>query len=114
MSAGCGAGMTADSVSWPTSVAAYLAARGAQTVLNAVGAHLRCTEPRLSAVEVFADVPAFLAAGNSAPWPGRPRRRGTAPQAAAARVLDLTGAGTRLPQRAGGRGQVTAGTSRAT
>jgi anti-sigma regulatory factor (Ser/Thr protein kinase) len=45
-------------------------------VRNAVGAHLRRTEPRLAAVKVFADVPAFLAAGNSAPWPGRlPRMR---------------------------------------
>ena len=57
-------------------VAAYLAARGGQVVLNAVGPHLRRTEPRLAALEVFADVPAVLAAGNAAPCPGRlPRMR---------------------------------------
>ena len=57
-------------------VAAYLAARGGQMVLNAMGAHLRRTEPRLAALQAFADVPAILAAGNAAPWPGRlPRMR---------------------------------------
>jgi len=56
--------------------AGYLAARGGQMVLNAMGAHLRRTDPRLAALEVFADVPAVLAAGNAAPWPRRlPRMR---------------------------------------
>ena len=57
-------------------VAAFLAARGGQMVLNAMGAHLRRTEPRLAALKVFADVTAALAAGNAASWPGRlPRMR---------------------------------------
>jgi anti-anti-sigma regulatory factor len=57
-------------------VAAYLAARGGQMVLSAVGAHLKCTEPRLASLKVFADVPAVLAAGNGATWPRRlPRMR---------------------------------------
>lgn len=57
-------------------VAAYLAARGGQMVLSAVGTHLRCTEPRLASLKVFADVPAVLTAGNDASWPRRlPRMR---------------------------------------
>ena len=56
--------------------AGYLAARGGQMVLNALGTHLRRTDPRLAALQVFADVPAVLAAGNAAPWPQRlPRMR---------------------------------------
>lgn len=51
--------------------AEYLAARGGQMVLNAMGAHLRRTDPRLAALEVFADVPAILAAKDAAPCPGR-------------------------------------------
>jgi anti-sigma regulatory factor (Ser/Thr protein kinase)/anti-anti-sigma regulatory factor len=79
-------------------VAAYLAARGGQMALNAMGAHLRRTDPRLAALEVFADVPAVLAAGNAAPWPGRlPRMRRSRP----ARGELLRHACQRLPSRPG-------------
>ena len=82
-------------------VAAYLAARGGQMVLNAMGAHLRRTEPRLAALEVFADVPAVLAAGNSAPWPGRlPRMRRCRPFGLGRAEL-LRHAYQRLPSRPG-------------
>jgi anti-anti-sigma regulatory factor len=61
-------------------VATYLAARGGQMVLSAMGAHLRCTEPRLASMTVFADVPAVLATGNGATWPPRlPRMRRRGP-----------------------------------
>jgi hypothetical protein len=80
-------------------VAAYLAARGGQMALNAMGAHLRRTEPRLAALEVIADVPAVLAAGNAAPWPGRlPRMRRRRPPA---RGELLRHACHRLPSRPG-------------
>ncbi len=60
----------------PADVAGYLTARGGQMVLNAVGAHLRRTEPRLAAVKAFADVSAALAARDATPWRGRlPRMR---------------------------------------
>ena len=82
-------------------VAAYLAARGGQMVLNAMGAHLRRTEPRLAAVEVFADVPAVLATGNSVPWPGRlPRMRRCRP-AQPGRAELLRHACQPLPSRPG-------------
>jgi len=82
-------------------VAAYLAARGGQMVLNAMGAHLRRTEPRLAALQVFADVPAALAAGNAAPWPGRlPRLRRGRP-ARPGRAELLRHACQRLPSRPG-------------
>jgi anti-anti-sigma regulatory factor len=65
----CGQRLLAD-------VAAYLAARGGQMVLSTMGAHLRRSEPRLAALQTFPDVPAILAAGNTAPPPGRrPRMR---------------------------------------
>jgi hypothetical protein len=82
-------------------VAAYLAARGGQMVLNALGAHLRRTEPRLAALEVFADVPAVLAARNAAPCPGRlPRMRRCLP-AGPGRAQLLRHACQRLPSRPG-------------
>jgi anti-sigma regulatory factor (Ser/Thr protein kinase) len=81
-------------------VAAYLAARGGQMMLNAVGAHLRRTEPRLAALEVSADVSAVLA-GNSAPWPGRlPRMRRCRPFRPGRAEL-LRHACQRLPSRPG-------------
>lgn len=43
-------------------IAAHLAARGGRMVLCGVGAHLRPAMPRLTAFEVYADVPAALIA----------------------------------------------------
>jgi anti-anti-sigma regulatory factor len=55
-------------------VGAYLAERGGQMVLSGAGAHLRRTEARVTAFEMYADVPAALAAGKSIPRPQRPLR----------------------------------------
>jgi hypothetical protein len=76
-------------------------------VLNAVGAHLRRTEPRLAALQAFADVPAALAAGNAAPRPGRLPRMRRCPPFGPGRAELLRHACQRLPSRPG---QVTAAT----
>jgi anti-anti-sigma regulatory factor len=86
-------------------VAEYLSARGGQMALNAMGAHLRRTEPRQAALKVFADVPAALAAGNTTPWPGRlPRMRRCRPFRPGRGEL-LRHARQRMPSRPG---QITA------
>jgi anti-anti-sigma regulatory factor/anti-sigma regulatory factor (Ser/Thr protein kinase) len=56
-------------------IAAYLADRGGQMVLSGMGAHLRRTEPRVTTLGTYADVPAALAAGKAIPGPRRMRRR---------------------------------------
>ena len=55
-------------------IAAYLADRGGQMVLSGVGAHLRRTEPRVTALAMYADVPTALAAGKAIPRPQRMRQ----------------------------------------
>jgi anti-anti-sigma regulatory factor len=55
-------------------IAAYLVDRGGQMVLSGVGAHLRRTDPRLTAIEMYADVPAALATGKVIPRQPRLRR----------------------------------------
>jgi anti-sigma regulatory factor (Ser/Thr protein kinase) len=88
-------------------VAGYLAARGGQMVLNAVGTHLRRTEPRLAALEVFADVPAVLAARDARPWPGRLPRMRRCPPFGPGRAELIRHACRRLPAPPG---QITAAT----
>jgi anti-anti-sigma regulatory factor/anti-sigma regulatory factor (Ser/Thr protein kinase) len=55
-------------------IAAYLADRGGQMVLSGMGAHLRRTEPRVTALAMYADVPAALAGGKAIPGPQRMRQ----------------------------------------
>jgi anti-anti-sigma regulatory factor/anti-sigma regulatory factor (Ser/Thr protein kinase) len=64
-------------------IAAYLADRGGRMVLSGVGAHLRRTHPRLTALATHADVPAALAAAKAIPRPRRmPQRRPPMPGSA--------------------------------
>lgn len=55
-------------------IAAYLTDRGGRMVLSGVGAHLRRTDPRMAALEAYADVPSALAAGKTMPRPRRAQR----------------------------------------